>query len=42
MAGKKERCADDIGVVLERKGSGFWDANCLKVNPLGLEVLRVQ
>lgn len=42
MSGKKERFADEIGVVLERKGSGFWDASCLKVSALGLEARRVQ
>lgn len=42
MARKKERFADEIGDILERKGSGFWDASCLKVSSLGLEVLRVQ
>lgn len=42
VARKKERFADEIGDILERKGSGFWDASCLKVSSLGLEVLRVQ
>lgn len=42
MSGKKERFADEIGVVLERKGSGFWDASCLKVSAPGLEARRVQ
>lgn len=42
VARKKERFADEIGVVLEREGSGFWDASGSKVNSLSLEVLRVQ
>lgn len=37
-----ERFADEIGVVLERKGSGFWDTSCLKVSSVALEALRVQ
>lgn len=42
MSGKRESIADEIGVVLERKGSGFRDAGCSKVSSLGLEALRVQ
>lgn len=41
VTGKKGRFADEIGVAPKRKGSGFWDASCLKMQSLGLGALRV-
>ena len=39
--GKNGRFADEIGVAPKRKGYGFWDASCLKMQSLVLGVLRV-
>lgn len=36
VAGKKERCAVDIGVVLERKGFWLWGCRLLKSEFSGL------
>jgi len=38
---KKGKFAGEIGVAPERKGSGFWDASCFKMQSLGMGVLRV-